>query len=133
MKQLFVPYEIAKLLKEKSFNEPCFAVIYPDGQIIEQHFEKLVLIKEEICYALPLYQQVIDWFRTKHIKIIESPQYGWDIYVNNSDKGEYFRVYLLKKYKTRINPVLVECEIKNEIVHSVKLNSKSHAKIIQYE
>lgn len=78
MKKLFVRYELANQLKEKGFNEPCLKKSehkkecghkingncplhnlhcgYPDCEI-DKTIESI---------GLPLYQQVVDWFREKH-------------------------------------------------------------------
>lgn len=39
--------------------------------------------------SAPLYQHLVDWFREKQIKIIESPQAGYKIYLSVNDK--YFK------------------------------------------
>ena len=74
MKHLFLPYELALMLKEKGFNEPCL------GRYRDKKFQLYSVIKEH-CYnsdpisnkdiSAPLYQQVIDWFREKHNIMIE--------------------------------------------------------------
>ena len=81
MKNLFVSYEIAILLKEKGFNEPCFAWYYlPEGNLMGLGSQEALKFKNKgskkhFCSA-PLYQQVVDWFREKHlIKFIESEQF----------------------------------------------------------
>lgn len=93
IKHLFVPYEIAKQLKEKGFNEECFMVYnshregipgYPtlerpinyrflryDYTVYNYHLNKL----NTKLITAPLYQQVIDWFRVKHKINIQ-----WNIY-----------------------------------------------------
>lgn len=85
MKHLFVSYEIAKMLKEKGFNEPCLtsynnecnlcSVWNLSDEDIEE--EELMEDTQESLYCknstnendyitAPLYQQVVDWFREKH-------------------------------------------------------------------
>lgn len=70
MKHLFVPYDIARQLKEKGFNEPCL------GHYYERDNEQVIVIYGEFppdtskWLSAPLYQQVIDWFRDKHNVII---------------------------------------------------------------
>lgn len=83
MKHLFVSYEIAKLLKDKGFDEECLYYYFPTG-IVGETIYKLLSKEHEVDldgtsidkgYKLglfqltvpaPLYQQVIDWFREKH-------------------------------------------------------------------
>jgi hypothetical protein len=82
MNNLFVTYEIAKLLKEKGFNEPCICQYMIQDSTSEMSSPKvinlvpLVTSKEitvgilpkqvELNLCAPLYQQVVDWFREKH-------------------------------------------------------------------
>jgi hypothetical protein len=99
MNNLFVPYEIALKLKELGFNEPCIKysnIIKIGDNEEETQFGYTCNIKNGInfnepnyqspgdgagsyvkCYnytSIPLYQQVIDWFREKHkISISEQP------------------------------------------------------------
>jgi hypothetical protein len=83
MKEQFVPLSIAEVLKQKGFNEPCMAYVYtgdtgnnvdryiygsstPEGKIECDDWNKY-----DMSYSLPLWQQVIDWFRKKYNIIIE--------------------------------------------------------------
>lgn len=77
MQKLFVPFDIAIELKILGFSEQCFGEyrqwdgcnpwlqIYQDGEGAEGSFT--------IECLAPLYQQVINWLREKHIRIIEVP------------------------------------------------------------
>ncbi len=84
MKNLFVPYELALLAKEKGFNDPCFGYYYKDN-IEVKHFEWIESEKygdwepnflinnkeKDFFLSAPIYQQLVDWFREKHdIEII---------------------------------------------------------------
>jgi hypothetical protein len=106
MKKQFVPYEIALTLKEKGFDEPCFATYNH-----EQKLDGLPLydmennptnaleytwinskVHNSICCA-PLWQQVIDWLRdVKKVEIIvESGPvdlgYSYHIYYTKDGKN----------------------------------------------
>jgi hypothetical protein len=83
MKEQFVPYEIAIKLKEKAFNEPCLAYYNQLTNHKEFHLfglntpgqseytnTSLWNKKAHACSA-PLWQQVIDWLRDKHNKVID--------------------------------------------------------------
>lgn len=80
MKNLFVPYEIAKQLKEKGFDEPCICVykkgvkktVYPVLSNEPSYPFKTVKNTQtgSLHFSSPLYQQVIDWFEEKHNIII---------------------------------------------------------------
>jgi len=79
MKNLFVSCEIAKLLKEKGFNEPCLCIYerreiysvqlptYASGLLFKNVINKEVGNKT-IC--APLYQQVVDFLRQKHDMVV---------------------------------------------------------------
>lgn len=77
MKNLFVPYYIALILKLKGFNEECLMCFYGDNNF-GQPEDKLFLppefgklknsqVKEPFYVAAPLYQQVEDWLLTKGV------------------------------------------------------------------
>lgn len=113
MKNLFVPYHIAKQLKEKGFNEPCLGTylteksiregkLYPaekdvdvTPQYDEDGYENFVIIKNSDCdgvpqyMSAPMYQQILDWFEEKHRLYIETPMYV-------VDSGEYDGCYAFK-------------------------------------
>ncbi len=61
----FVPFEIAKLIDEKQFNELCFAYFHGDGG-----FETLSypLRNDSMLdgFTAPSFAQAIDWFIEKH-------------------------------------------------------------------
>lgn len=89
MKQLFLPYNLSFLAKEKGFKEPClawynnpqmqepsiFLVEYgelEDNNVIldlsnskAENWKSVQDFHQYDCSA-PLYQQIIDWFREKH-------------------------------------------------------------------
>lgn len=83
MENLFIPYELAVLAKEKGFNEPCIYYyitrnfcepigINGRGSLTatnKNNFDKM------LCTA-PLYQQIVDWFREKHGIVIETTYFN---------------------------------------------------------
>jgi hypothetical protein len=89
MKEQFVPYEIALILKEKGFHEPCFCFYRENGQVAEgsicfgllnnnlndvYDYEKHQNPIRETIVTAPLWQQVNDWLREKHfIDILIDP------------------------------------------------------------
>lgn len=114
MKELFLPYELAVIAKEKGFNEKCLAVIYADGQIVQQLFEKLQLGRnEEPCIAAPLYQQIVDWFREKHnihfqITTDDGIEYGMCLnIIDNPEASGYWR-YFFKSYNEALKAAITE-------------------------
>jgi len=71
MKDLFVPYSIAKQLSTKGFNEYCLTVYKKDTSIMTSDdwafgVNKDYLTKEWMDCLAPTYQQAVDWFREKH-------------------------------------------------------------------
>ncbi len=71
MKKYFIPYELAKLLKEKRFKEPCLTYWFttdgkkPQLRLKEIDINGFVNHKESNTTA-PMYHQVVDWLREKH-------------------------------------------------------------------
>jgi len=65
--KLFVPYELAKELKEKGFSQPCFGWFSESTPTIELTIEDVHPgeFTTDPLFA-PLWQQVTDWLREKH-------------------------------------------------------------------
>lgn len=105
MKHLFIPYELAKLAKEKGFNEPCMYayceqggwnkysrsrepiifVLKTDGNPFGQFFQgknwNRVIepnTKSKVHCSAPLYQQIIDWLDSKGLHIDITPEFYRD-------------------------------------------------------
>jgi len=113
MKEQFVPYEIAKQLKDKGFNESCLFQYDISGALCDFRISKaggyLNIAKNKIHNApyatAPLWQQVIDWFREKHqllITVLSASQESWHWHIttphqqltdNNALYNEYFSSY----------------------------------------
>lgn len=90
MKHLFVPYEIAVKAKKYGFNEECIAAYQKTPKHLVKNEGEICLrthgnpfgnniggifnnsLKEST--AAPIYQQLIDWFREKGVKIHEAPE-----------------------------------------------------------
>lgn len=103
MKHLFLPYELALLARDKEFNEPCirkydlFNKAFYNFTIEEaKDWNKGYRINKANTHELsiPLYQQIIDWFREKEIRINELPTTGlnpprWALSINGDFKGGY--------------------------------------------
>lgn len=65
MENLFVSKEIAKQLKEIGFFEPCMKGVRNGEEFTTTGFSLTNHGNMSDC-ALPLFQQVMDWFREKH-------------------------------------------------------------------
>ena len=82
---LFVPYEIAKSLKDKGFDVPCFAKYFEmdkNSDVKElvsnnpnhlYNFNEMLMDENDpnsnIMISAPIYDSVIDWFQSKNIFI----------------------------------------------------------------
>ena len=102
MKNIFVSYEIAKQLKEKGFDEPCLKSITETG--FENDYSILGAKnwnEFQFVVSIPLWQQVVDWFRNNHKIIIESRPLNtlgwWDALIYNE---ECERIWRDSGYKT---------------------------------
>jgi len=83
MKNLFVPYEIAKQLKEKGFNDGCLGRYEQKSENGNIQFRFNLNFEDTFCNhndgdseliicSSPLYQQATDWFESKHKILITS-------------------------------------------------------------
>lgn len=74
MEELFVPKEIAEILMQKGFNNPCVAFYNHKSELttFEQHPEENITsyknsdVRQEVLPLAPLRQQVIEWFIKEH-------------------------------------------------------------------
>lgn len=116
MKHLFVNTELALMLKDKGFNEPClqfFTLIDNEFYLSDNggkngigmditapfyNFDGFPLYDTKILTA-PLYQQVIDWLREK---------YNIDIYLIPQDNGYMPYVSSPAKYHTHCLPIILD-------------------------
>lgn len=89
MKNLFVPYEIALIAKEKGFNEPCLAeydLLDKQLELIDSLEFPSKNLKNNLC--APLYQQIIDWLVN---------ECGRELVYDPTDKKDYLNTTLLKE------------------------------------
>ena len=91
MKELFVPYEIALLAKEKGFDKACFGYYLTFGNNelmpVVMAFDEFKPLSYNVYLSAPLYQQLVDWFYTK----------GIDIGVSVSTTGMFqYYIWLIK-------------------------------------
>ncbi len=74
MKNLFIPYELALIAKEKGFNEPCIAMFLENKELYSLNnptsdFSTVTNEGKKYNIAAPLYQQLLDWFKRQGIYI----------------------------------------------------------------
>lgn len=66
LEESLVPYEIALVLKQKNFDEPCFG-FYDEGDLFLDRVDGA----HDYYVLAPTYSQVLDWLRRNHnIEII---------------------------------------------------------------
>ena len=92
MNDLFVPFKIAKRLKDIGFDEPCF-MVFRHGELKEPALNEWFNHNSRIgnTISAPLYSQVIDWFRVKygyHI-FIERDSEMWMVRLQNLNDENY--------------------------------------------
>ena len=89
IKEDYVSFEIAKLLKEKGFNEICRAAYTDDGKFITHH-NYYSQCKDE--YVAPTHQMAMKWLREKgfHINASISYDYSEDADGNIIDKRTFW-------------------------------------------
>lgn len=73
-KEDYVSFEVAKLLKEKGFNEPCFSQYTKTGSIwncqAPENFNE-----SEGCYSRPSLYEAQKWLRKQGVFIVITPRY----------------------------------------------------------
>lgn len=69
----YVSFEVAKFLKDKGFNEKCFALYNPDGTLIQSgiRLNNIQVGRVEGSYSAPTLQMVMKWLREVYELYIE--------------------------------------------------------------
>lgn len=122
----FVPFEIAKKLKEKGFREPCLGWYYPfevcgfdyKTSIVfnnsayrgSNYKDMLVSHKDEKYIDAPTISQVLKWLRDQEISVepLSTPYNDWKCYIKN--KGEIVTMISDDKNKTYEQAVIAGIE-----------------------
>ena len=65
IEEAYVSFETAKLLKEKGFNEECFALYNPDGVLIQSgiRLNNIQVGRVKGSYSAPTQQMAMRWLR----------------------------------------------------------------------
>lgn len=71
-KKFYVSFEVARLLKEKGYDEECFSYYYDDGKEIDYSFcgGERNSTWEERCVSAPTKAEAIDWLDSKRMVVI---------------------------------------------------------------
>ena len=108
IKEDYVSYEVAKLLKEKGFDQNC-ATYYLDGQVW-RHYHGEVIPKGKQIYAAPTQAMVMKWLRKVHnivigVNVLNENNRGNTDY-SNPDRWWYFWEFTDTKgvYKEELQP-----------------------------
>ena len=96
----YVSYEIAKLLKEKGFNEPCF-YYYKDGVLMFSPILKGRNSYQTDTYSAPTHQMAMKWLRIEHnilLFLLPAQENGKIVYLVevwtwNEEEGIYESTY----------------------------------------
>lgn len=100
IKEAFVSFEIAKLLKEKGFNEPCIATY--NSTTKKFHVEELYLdwsTQWESYISVPTHQMTMAWLREVYnIFIIIEPYSNTSCYFSLWEDDNYYENPLRKSF-----------------------------------
>ena len=97
IKEAYCSYEVAKLLKEKGFDEPCYQKYDCNGDLSFNHVGYINDENpcEDFCALAPTHQMAMAWLRdVHHIAInigwgeVFEEQYRWWSIVLNMDNGD---------------------------------------------
>ena len=69
IKEDYVSYEVAKLLKEKGFNEPCYTCYIDDNEISRCDYLSTNFELIDNAFSAPTLQMAMKWLRNKGIYI----------------------------------------------------------------
>jgi len=116
MKEQFVTLAIAKELKLLGFNEPCMIHVYTGNTAVnvDTYHECLPRLaddfnKIDMCISIPLWQQVLQWFREKH---------NFHIEIHNGCSKKEMDMYF-NKYKAKVvNTKFYNDDIRNTIFNT---------------
>jgi hypothetical protein len=99
IREQFVTKEIAQQLHDMGYSEDCFGYYYSTILIIST-LSNYELDKHNLGIAAPLWQQVIDWLREKHITIVELPftnRYGVAHKFKGTEESTFLGCYTKEK------------------------------------
>jgi hypothetical protein len=108
MKDLFVPYDLAKKLKEKGFNHECYAFYENTGKLVFSGLPGYNRLRDEFpnmaefTSCAPLWQQVISWIIEQGLYVLVDANHSgwyWEIcktngtHVKSRDDYYYYKSY----------------------------------------
>lgn len=105
-KKFIVPFEMAKLLKEKGYpqlgtehyyNINGDMVVFSDDY--EGYTEDIIMRIEQDFYAAPTYHEVVDWLEGRKVRIYAEYCNGW--WYGFIDNSETMEIEATVRYQTR--------------------------------
>lgn len=104
MNPLYVSYDIAVILKDFGFDEPCLKYKDPHQVIFEDEWDDWN--SKENYVSIPFYQQVFNWFEKVHklsgsVSIGPSGKYVSDVWVWLGDAKGWDRILGVQYYPTK--------------------------------
>ncbi len=123
MNKEFVPFEIAKRLKDLGFDDDTMAK-YVGGNLIFHGNKPMALAMVIEPIPCPLYQQVFRWFRNKGI--------DYAIHINNECTHIYGGFtgdcgrYEFLTCRTKLDYQYMELELLNEMLNHLENQNKTH-------
>ena len=104
IQEAYVSFEVAKLLKEKGFNEPCRDFYRKENDewlrrnTYEYNYFNLQMPRWEGCYSCPTHQMAMKWLREVH---------GIFIAINNDDLDFNWQCYDLINRGSTLDPKIL--------------------------
>lgn len=115
----YVSFEVAKLLKEKGFNEPCRDFYRKENDewlhrnTYEYNYFNLQMPRWEGCYSCPTHQMAMRWLREIHdIFIVIEPYSNVSCYFSFWQDDNYYENPLRKgfpSYEETVDAALKYC------------------------
>lgn len=117
MKQItedYVSFETAVLLKEKGFDELCFALYNPEEELIQcgVKLSNTQVGRVPGSYSAPTHQMVLKWLREVHdwaISIefqVDCPTWKWRIYCIHSTKDRHTNFKHYNSYEEAVEAAI---------------------------
>ncbi len=92
--KFFVPYETAKALKEKGYNEEHKDWYDSEGNLWSNDYNDITNSElAEIHYSAPTYHEVLDWLESKGVLIDCTCGYDYDT------KKEWYRCFVITRQR----------------------------------
>ncbi len=114
IEEAYVSFEVAKLLKEKRFDEPCWVKYDNEGYLSFNHVGYINSEEpcDDFCALAPTHQMVMKWLREEKNIIVNIWYDGGDWnaeYYNDEDENFYLITCLCNSYEEAVEAALKYC------------------------